>query len=303
MACRKRGRAADTDVRSLRATTILFTFLVVTLVGIPWQWSARRLKLRRRKTFPHRYHSFLCKLFDIRVTVLGKPIQDRGVLMVANHTSYLDILVLSAAAKVSFVAKSEVANWPFFGLLAKLQDTVFIERARRSQAGQSRDAIGERLRSGDALVLFPEGTSSDGNRVLPFKSALMGAAELELDVDADPDGRPGRAPVQPVSVAYVGVHGIPMGREMRPLFAWYGDMELVPHLWEAVKTGPLDVVVEFHAPLSIDTARSRRVLAGAAEAVVRKGLARALAGYLAEKPMSAAASRDAKPIQVVEAAA
>jgi 1-acyl-sn-glycerol-3-phosphate acyltransferase len=288
-------------VQSLRATTILFTFIVVTLLGIPWQWSAQRFNLKRRKTFPHRYHTLLCRLFGIKVTVLGKPIQDRGVLMVANHTSYFDILILSAAAKVSFVAKNEVASWPFFGLLAKLQDTVFIERTRRSQAGQSRDAIGERLRNGDALVLFPEGTSDDGNRVLPFKSALMGAAEFHID--ADPNGRPGPAPVQPVSVTYVGVHGIPMGREMRPLFAWYGDMELVPHLWEAVKAGPLDVVVEFHAPLSTDAAGSRKMLAGAAEAIVRKGQARALAGHPAGMPVSAAAARDAKRIQVAEAAA
>ena len=89
-------------MQSLRATTILFTFFAVTLAGIPWQWSAQKLNLKRRKTFPHRYHVFLCKLFGIKVVVIGKPVQERGVLMVANHTSYLDILVLSAAAKVSF---------------------------------------------------------------------------------------------------------------------------------------------------------------------------------------------------------
>ena len=93
-------------------------------------------------------------------------------------------------------------------------------------------------------MLFPEGTSSDGNRVLPFKSALMGAAEAEMA------RRPAHVTVQPVSTAYTGIHGMPMGRENRPLFAWYGDMELVPHLWEALKTGPLDVVVEFHPPLT-----------------------------------------------------
>lgn len=286
---------------SLRATAILFTFLVVTLVGIPWQWSAKRFNLKRGKTFPHRYHTFLCWLFDIRMTVIGRPVQDRGVLMVANHTSYLDILILSAAARVSFVAKSDVANWPLFGLLAKLQDTVFIDRNRRSQAGQSRDTIGERLRNGDALVLFPEGTSSDGNRVLPFKSALMGAAELPMD--ADSNGFPEQVPVQPVSVAYIGLHGIPMGRELRPLFAWYGDMELLPHLWEATKAGPIDVVVEFHAPTSIHVTNGRKALARTVEAVVRQGLARALAGHSTEKPAAAAALRDAKRVHVAGAAA
>src|ERR1700734_88109 len=189
-------KTADTDVQSLRAATILIVFFVFTVAGIPWQLSAQRFRLKRRKTFPHRYHKFLCRLFGIRLTVIGQPVQDRGVLMVSNHTSYFDILALSAAASVSFVAKSEVANWPFFGLLAKLQGTVFIDRERRTKAGEARDLIRGRLEEGDALVLFPEGTSDDGNRVLSFKSALMGAAELEIDAD----GRGARhVPVEPVS--------------------------------------------------------------------------------------------------------
>jgi len=263
-------------MQSLRAATILFVFFAVTLVLVPWQWSAVRFKLRRRKTFPHRYHSWLCRLFGIRITVLGKPVHDRGVLMVANHTSYFDILVLSGAARLSFVAKKEVASWPFFGTLARLQETVFVEREKRSQTAAARDEIRDRLREGDALVLFPEGTSDDGNRVLPFRSALLGAAEMEIGTDAH--GQVHHVPVQPVSVTYVGVHGIPMGRENRPLFAWYGDMELIPHLWEAVKTGPMDAVVEFHPPMTVDTAGGRKALAAAAEAMVRAGQARALAG-------------------------
>lgn len=271
-------------MQAVRAAAILLAFLLATLVLIPWQQSAVRLGLRRRKSFPHRYHRFLCRLFGIRVSVRGLP-TPRGVLMVANHTSYFDIIVLSAAARVSFIAKSEVAKWPLFGTLARLQETVFIDRAKRSQAVEARDLIRQRLLEGDALVLFPEGTSNDGNRVLPFKSALMGAAEAEMGKDAD--GRVRHVPVQPVSVSYVGLYGLPMGRDMRPLFAWYGDMELVPHLWEATKTGPFEAIVEFHPPLSVDGAAGRKALAAAAEAMVRRGQARALAGFPAEKPVDA----------------
>ncbi len=175
--------------------------------------------------------------------------------MVANHTSWLDILIFSALTPLSFVAKSEVATWPFFSTLAKLQRTVFVERTRRSATGEARDQIRDRLHAGDTLVLFPEGTSNDGNAVLPFKSALMGAVEARVD-----DGKGGQRAVrvQPVSTAYVGLHGLPMGRENRPLFAWYGDMELVPHLFEALFTGPLDVVVEFHPPMSVDEVGGRK---------------------------------------------
>lgn len=264
----------------VRATIILAIFLLATIVLIPWQESAVRFKLKRRKTFPNRYHRFLCRLFGIRVTVIGRPIQSCGVLMLANHTSYFDILVFSAAARVSFVAKHEVAKWPLFGTLARLQETVFIERERRSQTAEARDLIRKRLLEGDALVLFPEGTSDDGNKVLPFKSALLGAAELELGLDAQ--GRIRRVPVQPVSIAYVGVYGLPMGRDMRPLIAWYGDMDLVPHLWEALKAGPIEAVVEFHEPLSLDGEKGRKALAMAAEAKVRRGQSCALAGARAE---------------------
>ncbi len=269
-------------MQTLRGIAILVIFLVTAVAGIPWQSWAIWRNLARRKTFPHRYDRFLCRLFGLNITVVGTPVQDRGVLMVANHTSYLDILILGGAARVSFVAKSEVNAWPFFGLMARLHQSVFVERARRSQVGVSRDQLRERLVAGDALVLFPEGTSNDGNHVLPFKSALMSAAEAEIGTDAL--GHPLRVPVQPVSIAYVGYQGMPMGRENRPLFAWYGDMELVPHLWEAVTAGPIDVVVEFHPPMTVDSEGGRKPLAARAEAVIRRGQARALAGLVNAPP-------------------
>ena len=267
-------------MQALRAICILAVFLLVTLLGIAWQAPALRFRLKRRKTFPHRYHRFLCRLFGIRIRVVGTPVQDQGVLMVANHTSWLDILIFSATARVSFVAKAEVASWPFFSTLARLQETVFVQRGRRSQTAVARDRIRDRLLAGDALVLFPEGTSNDGNRVLPFKSALMGAVEATVGVDGL--GRARHVLVQPVSTAYVGLHGMPMGRENRPLFAWYGDMELVPHLWESLKTGPIDVVIEFHPPLSVDTIGGRKELAAIAESIIRHGQARALSSRAAE---------------------
>jgi 1-acyl-sn-glycerol-3-phosphate acyltransferase len=145
-----------------------------------------------------------------------------------------------------------------------------VERTRRSATGQVADAINQRLAQGDALLLFPEGTSHDGNRVLPFKSALLGAAEARLAGGA-------HVKVQPVSVAFTGLHGIPMGRENRPLFAWYGDMEMVPHLWEALLAGPLDVEVRFHEPLSLDR-MDRKALAAKAQEIVQAGQSEALAG-------------------------
>lgn len=263
-------------MQKLRAFVLVAVFFGLTVASIPIQYLSIRFKLRLQKTYPHVYHRFLTRLLGIRVATIGEPVQDRGVLMIANHSSYFDILVMSAAARTSFVAKSEVAGWPFFGLMAKLQRSVFVERKKRTSSGESRDMIRQRLLEGDALVLFPEGTSTDGNRILPFKSALLGAAETELGKALD--GTPLYAPVQPVSISYVGLHGMPMGRENRPFYAWYGDMGLLGHLWEAFATGPIDVLVQFHPPLTIAGGRNRKEIAAQAEAIVRDGHMRALRG-------------------------
>jgi 1-acyl-sn-glycerol-3-phosphate acyltransferase len=257
-------------IARLRATAILAVFLIVTLAAMPVQWLFIKLGLRAARTFPGQYHRLVCALFGIHIRIAGKPVTGEGVLLVANHTSWADILIFSAATPLCYVSKAEVARWPFFGTLARLQRTVFVERERRSTTGQARDVIRERLMAGETLLLFPEGTSNDGNRVLPFKSALLGAAEAVLA-----SGR--HVAVQPVSAAFTQLHGLPMGRENRPLFAWYGDMEMVPHLWEAILAGPIEIVVQFHPPLSLDE-MDRKTLAIRARQVIQAGVSEALQG-------------------------
>jgi len=274
---------------TLRAFCLALAFFGLTALSAPIQWLSIRFGWKLQKSYPHAYHKFLCRLFGIRLHVIGKPIQDRGVLMVANHAGYFDILIMSAAAAVSFVAKSEVVHWPLFGLMAKLQRSVFVDRSRRSAVAESAAVIRERLRQGDALMLFPEGTSTDGNHVISFKSALMGAVESDIGTDDHTE----YVPVQPVSITYVGFHGIPLGRETRPFFAWYGDMELLPHVWEAFKTGPLDVVVEFHAPLKVGPGCGRKQIAVLAENLCRQGQLRALQGNWGEPPGDPAAAAPA----------
>jgi 1-acyl-sn-glycerol-3-phosphate acyltransferase len=257
-------------IARLRAGVIVVAFLAVTLACMPVQAFLLRLSAGKALRFPVRYHRLVAKLFGMRIRVLGKPVTGEGVLLLANHTSWIDIVLFSAVQPLSFVAKSEIAGWPLFGTLARLQRTVFVERERRAKTGAVADKIGARLSAGDCLMLFAEGTSNDGNEVLPFKSALLGAADA-----LRADGR--HVTVQPVSAAYVGCHGMPMGREMRPFFAWFGDMEMMPHLWEALKAGPLDVTVEFHPPASLDM-MNRKELAMRAQAQIQAGLSRALAG-------------------------
>jgi 1-acyl-sn-glycerol-3-phosphate acyltransferase len=225
------------------------------------------LALRRSwvATFPRFYHRRCCRILGLRVRTIGRPTSARPVLFAANHVSYLDITVLSSVLPASFIAKREVASWPLFGWLAKLQRSVFIDRQVRSTA-QQRDSIAERLAAKDALILFPEGTSGDGNHVLPFKSALFSVADR------------GPVIVQPVSVAYTRLDGIPLGRVLRPLLAWYGDMAMARHLWTMLGLGTVEIVIEFHQPTTLAECGSRKALARYCEERVVAGVAGALSG-------------------------
>lgn len=264
----------------------LAVYLAWTLSLMPVQ--ALGLASRRSwvATFPRFYHRRCCRILGLRVRAIGQPTNARPVLFAANHVSYLDITVLSSLLAASFIAKSEVARWPLFGWLAKLQRSVFVDRRARSTALQ-RDSIAERLAAKDALILFPEGTSGDGNRILPFKSALFSAADRAAI---------GPVSVQPVSIAYTRLDGLPIGRRLRPLFAWYGDMAMAPHLWTVLGLGTVEIVVEFHPPTTLAECGSRKMLARYCEERVAHGVANALSGRRG-------AAREAAPVEQRQSAA
>ena len=149
----------------LRQIVVVVLFALVTLALMPLQWLAIAVKSPLRRSIPVFYHRFLCGLLGIRVRCAGAPAQVRPLLIVANHSSWLDISIITAQAPVVFVAKSEIARWPFFGLLAKLQRTVFVERDRRQKTGEVNAVIAQHLAAGDPVLLFGEGTAGDGNQI------------------------------------------------------------------------------------------------------------------------------------------
>lgn len=253
----------------LRAFFRLSLYVGFTLPLMAVQLFANLADLPFKKTLPLWYHKRCCRILGIRIERRGRQSRLHPTLFVSNHVSYLDITILSALVPGSFVAKAEVRSWPYFGWLARLQRTVFVER-RPVRADDARDGILERLVAGDDLILFPEGTSGDGNRVLPFKSALFAVAERWA----------GESPltIQPVSVAYTKLDGLPLGRHLRPFYAWYGDMDLVPHLWQLAGLGQLTVVVHFHSPVTLAELGSRKALSDHCQIQSQRGLAAALAG-------------------------
>ncbi|MDH3472075.1 MAG: 1-acyl-sn-glycerol-3-phosphate acyltransferase [Rhodospirillales bacterium] len=265
----------------LMAFARLSLYVGLTLPLMLVQLIANQAKLPLRKTLPLWYHRQCCRILGIHVERRGRQSRKRPTLYVSNHISYLDITILGALIPGSFVAKAEVRSWPYFGWLAKLQRTVFVER-RASRSGSTRDEITGRLAEGDNLILFPEGTSGDGNRVLPFKSALLSVAEHWGG------GEP--LAVQPVSVAYTKLDGLPLGRHLRPFYAWYGDMDLLPHLWQLAGLGQLTVVVHFHPVVTLEQLGSRKVLSNHCHEQTGRGLAAALAGRPLRQP------RDPEPV-------
>jgi lyso-ornithine lipid O-acyltransferase len=246
----------------LRGIVVLAGFATLTLPLMPVQQILRWTWPKLGRVFPHYYHRMLARLLGFYIRVEG-DIPQQAALLVANHVSWIDIVAFSAVLPVSFVAKHEVGRWPLFGQLARLQGSVFVEREKRHRTGHARDAITDRLLGGDTVMLFPEGTSHDGSRVRRFHTSFFAVAEA------------GHIPVVPVSIAYTEVNGLPMTRRRRPFFAWYGDMDLPPHVWQAVQWGPIGITIRFHPSLP---AAPRKDMARQAQAVIDEGLALVLHG-------------------------
>ncbi len=256
----------------IRVISIALAFVALTLVLLPFQLIGMAFDLRLQRTIPHLYHRILCALIGVRIREVGRRSADSPALILSNHVSWLDICVISALSPVVFVAKREVAGWPVFGWLAKLQRTIFINRQARHQTGAATKEIAGRLLGGDAVVLFAEGTSSDGIRVLPFRSSLVGAVHHALGNSAHHT----HVTVQPMSLAYVSLSGVPLGRGLRERVAWYGDADLIPHLLRVLSSGAVDVTVSWGEANAYDMSADRKAIARDAEQSVRRMTAAAL---------------------------
>ena len=218
-------------------------FLVMTLFWVLIQIPV--YLLTKNHTFiPRQFHRSWCWLMNVNVRVMGQK-GDGRALFLSNHISWADIPVLGAHIKASFVAKSDVAGWPGFGALARIQNTLFIDR-RREAVEEANAVLSRALDTGESLILFPEGTNTVGDRVLPFKSSLLGAAQ----------GR--EIAVQPVCIKVEG------GLER---YGW-GDVDFVPHFWAFLGRWRYNVELHFMQPIDVKNL-SRKEIARLAEESVR----------------------------------
>ena len=252
----------------LRAIVACACFVVLTLALLPVQALLLMLDDHLARRLARLYWRGVARIMRLDITVRGEPPARGPALLVANHISWLDVIALGAVVKAAFIAKREVARWPLIGLIALAGRTVFIDRSRRTDTARAIGAMAARFAAGDMLMLFAEGTSSDGRRVLTFRSPLLAAAAC---------GDEQRPAVIPVSIAALRLAGLPLCRRTMPLVAWYGEMPLAGHLWQLLKRGPVEIEIRFHDPVAGDRLADRKQLTRCCESTVRGGSPDAIA--------------------------
>ncbi len=222
---------------------------------------ARLLRYRKLQKIPMLFHRGCCRIIGLKVNVSGAMCSARPTLFVCNHISYLDVFILGGIVPGSFIAKAEVAGWPVFGALAKIQNTLFFERHGGKVVGQLA-VMRQHFDGRGNLILFPEGTSTPGTYVEPFKSSLFSGAEQARQ----------RVRIQPLTVAYTRYQGRVMNTAERDCFAWYATMPFVSHLVTVLGLQPVQVELIFHATVELDEFASRKECAHYCHTVVAEGL-------------------------------
>ena len=249
----------------LRFSLIILLILAFILVGLPLDALAQRFDWRIRPKIPLVFHRVLIRILQIRMQKIGEICTSPAIL-VPNHVSWTDISVIGALTPLCFVAKKDVASWPVFGVLAKAQGSVFVDRERRSLVHKTNLEMADRLGQGRSVVLFPEGTTGDGNRLLKFYTSHFAAAREVLRQNGALDS----VKIQPVLISYTHRRGLRMDRLTRSQVAWYGDTDLVPHILTLLRLGPIDVTLRFLPPMLYQRGTNRKILAQAIAQQIRQ---------------------------------
>ena len=222
------------------------------------------------KWLPVIFHKLLIWLLSIQIDLEGEiDTSNNSNLYISNHLSYLDIPILGSTFPMRFVAKSEVEVWPLFGFLAKLGRTIFISR-NRSDSLDQKNKIFKSLSSDEKVFIFPEGTTSDGNRVLDFKSSSFSALEGQ------------NFSIQPIVIVYSDLNGIPINRWLRPVIAWYGDMDLKPHLLKLASLRSIKVKLIYLDVVNTKNFCNRKDISNYLENKIKKVYSSAISKKLAK---------------------
>jgi lyso-ornithine lipid O-acyltransferase len=259
--------AATTAARLLSLIVALAAFVVA--FG-PARRAAQRFELRLGRRTPVYFQRILCAGLGVRVRRHGALSFAPKQLIVANHVSWLDIPVLGSLGPMSFLAKKEIGDHPIGRELVAMQGVVYVDRRRRSAIPAVNARMLEAMRAGVAVVLFPEATTGDGNRLLHFRSSHFEAVRLAACSDNE-----GHAVIQPIYINYSSIAGLPVARWQRPRIAWYGDMAFLPHFLRYSRSGGVTCDVYCGHPIRILPDMDRKTAARLAEVAVRELASRA----------------------------
>ncbi|MGO8737510.1 lysophospholipid acyltransferase family protein [Rhodoblastus sp.] len=245
--------------------------MVLALVGFycfgaPVQALARRRGWALAEKIPVFFSRTICALLGLRVHFEGEALLGpKPRMIVANHVSWSDILALASRETPCFVAKSEVAGWPVLGAFAKVQDTIFVRRDSRADVPRVNALMAQKMVAGEDVLLFGEGTSTDGAGVLSFKPSHFAAARDALRLFPEV----AEVTIQPAAIVYTHSRGKPLDEASRRALAWFGDADLAPHIWLLLKSAPVDCRVRFGAPLAFRADSDRKSIALETENRVR----------------------------------
>ena len=252
-------------MRSLRLFSILLCLSIFIIITIPIQFLLNIFKLKLKNTYPLFFYKVIKNIAGINIDTEGfeRIIQkDTGTLYIANHVSWFDILCLGSILNARFIAKKEVASMGIFGFLAKLSNTFFIDNSNKNKIYEYNNFIREKLINGESLILFPEGTTTDGNGIRKFKSSLfecINSTESLINV-------------QPISICYVRKNNLPMGIYSRRFIAWVGETSMVNSMKEFLSSGSITVNLIFHPKVSMNQFGDRKELSSFCEEQILIGL-------------------------------
>lgn len=245
---------------TLRALVKCLLFVSITLVmfvPVLLLWGLHLERARARLV--QLYFYLFGRVSGVRYTLEGEVSTLRPLMLVANHSSYLDIFVLGSIVPLSFTPKLEIRSWPIVGFFCVLADCIFIER-RPADMQRAQAEMGARLNTGKVLALFPEGTTGDGFNVMPFKSGFLNLVEAH------------DLPLQPISIAYTHIGDMPLSAANREQVAWIGEASFVTHFWRLLKFPSVRVHVTCYDIARIAQFEDRKALAKACESTIRAGL-------------------------------
>ena len=248
----------------LRLITILFFLVLVIFISIPIQTFCNIIGFKLKKLYPLFFYRMIKIITGINInfdpTKLNK--KNKGVLYIANHVSWFDIICLGTLLNARFIAKKEVSEMGIFGFLAKLSNTFFIDNENKNRIIEYNHLIQKKLQDGENFIIFPEGTTSDGNGIIGFKSSM-----LECAFDDN-----NQINIQPISICYSKLNNIPMGIYLRRNIAWVGDTSMVGAMVNFLRSGKITVDIIFHEIMSVNNFDNRKDLAAYCETQILIGL-------------------------------